>query len=185
MRGRVPIGNGFAGDAPAGTLALSWLIAAKFAPEWGYGPGLLTLFAGRNAPDGWIVADGRLIKIAAEPALFAAIGSRFGGDGLGNFALPDLRGRTVIGAGERPGEDPLMPGQVVNAAGPGGIPALALHYLICVQGMFANFERFSGFGTRLPFVGQIMASASEEVSDDWIRAERHVDQATLLRLHLT
>lgn len=44
--------------------------------------------------------SGQLISIAANSALFALLGTTYGGDGQTTFALPDLRGRAIIGAGQ-------------------------------------------------------------------------------------
>jgi microcystin-dependent protein len=51
------------------------------------------------APKGWALCDGQLLPINQNQALFALLGTTFGGDGRVNFALPDLRGRTPIHAG--------------------------------------------------------------------------------------
>jgi microcystin-dependent protein len=48
------------------------------------------------APVGWHICDGSLLSIGSFSALFALIGTNYGGDGKANFALPDLRGRTPI-----------------------------------------------------------------------------------------
>lgn len=57
-------------------------------------------------PKGWALADGQLLPINQNQALFSLLGTTFGGDGRVNFALPDLRGRTPIhvGAGHTLGE---------------------------------------------------------------------------------
>lgn len=47
----------------------------------------------------FMLCDGRLLKPADRPALFAVIGTSFGGDGKTGFRLPDFTGRTAIGAG--------------------------------------------------------------------------------------
>jgi microcystin-dependent protein len=62
--------------------------------------GFTILFAGNFAPNNWALCDGRLLKVAANPILFAVIGNAYGGDGIQTFALPDLRGRMVVGAGQ-------------------------------------------------------------------------------------
>ena len=41
-------------------------------------------------PRGWVEADGRLLSIAENTALFSLYGTTFGGDGRTTFALPDL-----------------------------------------------------------------------------------------------
>jgi microcystin-dependent protein len=53
------------------------------------------------APEGWALCNGQLLPINqnSNQVLFSLIGFRFGGDGRTTFALPDLRGRVPIGAG--------------------------------------------------------------------------------------
>jgi microcystin-dependent protein len=58
-----------------------------------------TLFAGSFAPKNWALCQGQLMPISQNTALFSLIGTYYGGNGVSNFALPDLRGRGVIGAG--------------------------------------------------------------------------------------
>jgi microcystin-dependent protein len=55
------------------------------------------------APKGWATCDGQLLSIAQNTALFSLLGTTYGGNGTSNFALPDLRGRMPIGAGQGPG----------------------------------------------------------------------------------
>jgi microcystin-dependent protein len=55
------------------------------------------------APFGWATCDGQILSIAQNTALFSLIGTTFGGNGTQTFALPDLRGRVPIGAGQLPG----------------------------------------------------------------------------------
>jgi microcystin-dependent protein len=62
--------------------------------------GELTLYAGATAPAGWSLADGSLLPITGNEVLFDVLGFTFGGDGDEMFALPDLRGRAAIGAGQ-------------------------------------------------------------------------------------
>ena len=50
-------------------------------------------------PKGWALCNGQLLPINQNQALFALLGTTFGGDGRVNFALPDLRGRTPIHVG--------------------------------------------------------------------------------------
>ena len=76
--------------------------------------GRVTLFAGTFTPDGWAEADGRLLPINQNQALFALLGPTYGGNGQTNFALPDLRGRTAVGAGAGP-EFSLQLGEYVGS----------------------------------------------------------------------
>lgn len=53
-----------------------------------------------NMGDGWLLADGSEISRTDYSALFNAIGTRYGdGDGSTTFNLPDMRGRSPLGAG--------------------------------------------------------------------------------------
>ena len=62
--------------------------------------GSLCLFAGNFEPRGWAFADGRLLSISQNTALFSLLGTTYGGDGRTTFALPDLRGRAPLSAGQ-------------------------------------------------------------------------------------
>jgi microcystin-dependent protein len=57
-------------------------------------------------PKGWALCNGQLLPINQNQALFSLLGTSFGGDGMVNFALPDLRARTPIhvGSGHTLGE---------------------------------------------------------------------------------
>jgi microcystin-dependent protein len=54
------------------------------------------------APVGWALCDGSLLLISQNQALFALIGTYYGGNGTTTFALPDLRGRMPLGMGNGP-----------------------------------------------------------------------------------
>jgi microcystin-dependent protein len=51
------------------------------------------------APKGWALANGQLLPINQNQALFSLVGTTFGGNGTQNFALPNLQGRTPVGVG--------------------------------------------------------------------------------------
>jgi microcystin-dependent protein len=63
----------------------------------------ITIFAGNFAPLNWAYCNGALLSIAQYTALFALIGTTYGGDGVTTFALPDLRGRMAVGTGQGAG----------------------------------------------------------------------------------
>lgn len=73
--------------------------------------GEIIAFAGNFVPDGYAPADGRLLDIASNSALFSLLGTTFGGDGQNDFALPDLRGRAPIMVGMGTGLSPVTWGQ--------------------------------------------------------------------------
>lgn len=62
------------------------------------------MMTGANfCPRGTLNASGQLLPISQNTALFSLYGTIYGGDGRTTFALPDLRGRTAINAGQGPG----------------------------------------------------------------------------------
>lgn len=62
--------------------------------------GIVKIFAGNFAPEGWAFCNGQLLPINDNEALFSIIGTTYGGDGMTNFALPNLNGRVPIGTGQ-------------------------------------------------------------------------------------
>nr|WP_314845271.1 tail fiber protein [uncultured Microbacterium sp.] len=71
--------------------------------------GEIRMFAGNFAPAGWAFCDGSLLSIAEFETLFVLIGTTYGGDGQQTFAVPDLRGRSPIHAGQsRDGENYVL-----------------------------------------------------------------------------
>lgn len=63
------------------------------------------------APRDWAVCNGQTIPIKQNTALFAVLGTTFGGDGVNTFALPNLDKRVVVGAGASPSVGTYKPGQ--------------------------------------------------------------------------
>ena len=61
--------------------------------------GEIRLFPYKYVPQNWMRCDGSVLQVRLYPALFAILSKTFGGDGMATFALPDLMGRTVMGAG--------------------------------------------------------------------------------------
>lgn len=78
--------------------------------------GSMNVFAGNFAIRGCAIAQGQLISISQNTALFAILGTTYGGDGRTTFALPDTRGRTVVGVGSGPGLPPIVLGEKGGAA---------------------------------------------------------------------
>jgi microcystin-dependent protein len=92
--------------------------------------GQIMMFAGNFAPEGWALCDGQLLPIADQrnQPLFSIIGTMYGGNGVTNFALPDLRGRLPMHAGSAVG---LTARQIGDRGGSEsfvlGIPNLPRH----------------------------------------------------------
>lgn len=59
----------------------------------------IRFFSFNFAPKGWAMCDGQLLPINQNQALFALLGTTYGGDGRNNFALPNLRGRMPVHRG--------------------------------------------------------------------------------------
>lgn len=55
------------------------------------------------APKGWAFCDGQILPLSQNTALFALLGTTYGGNGVSTFALPDLQGSTVMHPGQGPG----------------------------------------------------------------------------------
>ncbi len=73
--------------------------------------GYITLVGFNFAPQGWAFCDGSFLAISENDALFALLGTTYGGDGINTFALPDLRGRVPIHQGQGGGLSPYVLGQ--------------------------------------------------------------------------
>jgi microcystin-dependent protein len=130
--------------------------------------GMVGAFAGNFAPYGTIPCDGRLLLIADYDVLFNVIGTTYGGDGEVTFAVPDLRGRSIIGAGGGYEVGQVVgtaTGSVTSATLPTDVgggdqpmdnhgPGLVLTALIATQGIFGGFTQGSpGLGEVLFFAG--------------------------------
>lgn len=104
----------------AGVFALSLIASGAPQTAKAGGPepfiGEMILVAFNFCPDGYLPADGRLLSIFENTALFSLYGTTFGGDGIGTFALPDMRDRAVIGTGAGPGLGPVNLGQISGTA---------------------------------------------------------------------
>ena len=63
----------------------------------------IRIFPFNFAPKGWAWCDGQLLPLSQNTALFALLGTTYGGNGKSNFALPDLQGRAPMHPGQGPG----------------------------------------------------------------------------------
>ncbi len=55
------------------------------------------------APKGWAACNGQLMPISQNTALFSLLGTTYGGNGMTNFALPNLQGVSPMHWGQGPG----------------------------------------------------------------------------------
>lgn len=55
-----------------------------------YTVGCITMFPYSFVPVDWLLCDGSTVSISTYQLLYSVIGTRYGGDGISNFKLPDL-----------------------------------------------------------------------------------------------
>jgi microcystin-dependent protein len=72
------------------------------------------------APVGWALCNGQVLSINQYTALFALLGTTFGGNGTTTFALPNLQGRVPVCVGNGPGGNSVVWGEM------GGQPSVTL-----------------------------------------------------------
>ena len=63
----------------------------------------IRIFPFNFAPKGWAFCDGQILPIAQNTALFSLLGTTYGGNGMSNFALPNLQGRAAMHPGQGQG----------------------------------------------------------------------------------
>jgi microcystin-dependent protein len=73
--------------------------------------GTIQPFAFNFAPYGWALCAGQLMSVPQYGALFSLINTTYGGDGQNTFALPDQRGRAILGQGVMPGGSTYVMGE--------------------------------------------------------------------------
>lgn len=77
--------------------------------------GQIQAFGFNFPPRGWTFCDGQLLPISQNQALFSLLGTTFGGDGRTSFALPELRGRSIVHVGTGPGLSNISWGEKTGA----------------------------------------------------------------------
>jgi microcystin-dependent protein len=63
----------------------------------------IEVFAFGYAPRGWLPCNGQFLPLNQYQALFALLGTTYGGNGISNFQLPDLRSRVAVSSGQGAG----------------------------------------------------------------------------------
>ncbi|GEN76086.1 phage tail protein [Chryseobacterium hagamense] len=74
----------------------------------------IRMFAGNFAPKNWAFCQGQTLQINTNQALFALLGTMYGGDGRTTFMLPNFAGRTAMGTGTGVGTKTFQLGQMVG-----------------------------------------------------------------------
>ena len=144
--------------------------------------GQIANFAGTFVPAGWAPANGQLLSIAANQSLFEVIGTTYGGDGVTNFALPDLRGRIAIGAdaanplgSETGAEFVTVTQSELPGAGQQPLsddqPSLAINYIIATNGIFPAPFNDNSFDPSNQTLGQIAEFAGDFAPSGWALAD--------------
>ena len=171
------IANRFAEAQPSlGVKYLIHLSGVFPSPNGGGGSldflGAVVKFAGTYVPGGYAECDGQLLSIGNNTALFAILGTTYGGDGITTFALPDLRDRTIIGSGagysvgSQIGSDSVSLSQNNLPVEMGGLglpidnhqPSLVMNFAISLFGIFPSSSS-GGADPDIPFVGEIITFA--------------------------
>lgn len=70
------------------------------------------------APKGYISCNGQLLPINQNQALFALLGTTYGGNGIQTFGLPNLQGRAALSSGQGPGLQNYVLGRIAGAQSP-------------------------------------------------------------------
>ena len=96
--------------------------------------GEIRLFAGNYAPRSWAFCQGQILDISQNSALFSILGTTYGGDGVRNFALPDLRGAAAMHPSDTVGLGQAGP----TVGGTSATKSLAVNYIICLYGIYPS-----------------------------------------------
>jgi microcystin-dependent protein len=119
----------------------------------------IRMFGGNFAPTGWALCNGQLMSISQNTALFALLGTTYGGDGRVTFGLPNLQGSTPIQQGQGGGLSQRYLGEV------GGSP-----YVTLINSEMAAHEHtvlaVAASGDKTDPGGNTWAQASEFKSGD-------------------
>lgn len=115
---------------------------------------MIEAFGFNFAPRGWALCAGQTMSIAQNQALFALLGTTYGGNGTTTFNLPDLRGRLALGFGQGVGLSPYAlgasGGEEAHQLSANEVPSHT-HALNAVNNGQAN-------GTNIPAGGVLMGS---------------------------
>ena len=177
-----PVAVGQPTEAISYLICTSGIFPSRDSAAGGAFLGEVMPFLGGFVPAGFSLANGALLSVAQNQALFSVLGTTYGGDGQTTFALPNLQGRDIVGAGQ---SEPL--GTVVGQTSVtltkselppsnGGSsvpfndqrPGLALNYIIATQGVFPPHD--GGALSDQPYLGEVRAFAGTFDPAGWMMA---------------
>ncbi len=115
---------------------------------------MIEAFGFSFAPRGWAICAGQTMSIAQNQALFALLGTTFGGDGQRTFNLPDLRGRLALGFGQGTG----LSNYALGAAGGQEAHVLTANEIPAHSHTLNARNNGQANGTNIPGGGVSMAS---------------------------
>ncbi|HEV7642880.1 MAG TPA: tail fiber protein [Pyrinomonadaceae bacterium] len=130
--------------------------------------GQVQQFGFQFAPRGWAFCNGQLMSIAQNTALFALLGTTYGGDGVTTFAVPDMRGRIGLHFGQGPGLSNYDQGQ---ASGTESVTLLSTqipihpHLLLASSGQtFVATPNGNNFGASESFTNATLDAVMDPTS---------------------
>ena len=106
----------------------------------------ITMFGGNFAPKNYALCNGQLLSIQQNAALFSLLGTTYGGNGVNNFALPNLQSALPMSFGNGAGLSPYVLGQN------GGVTGVTLtqqtvpshqHFMMATKSPAANASAIS------------------------------------------
>jgi len=103
--------------------------------------GEIRLFFGTSTPPGWALCEGQILPLTDNTKLFSILGTNYGSDCTGagakwTFALPDLRGRAMIGTNIKKQVPPGAKGEHEGWFLPRDESGMAPRYIIALDGTF-------------------------------------------------
>lgn len=152
-------GGGLAMPTLQPTLAIRYMIRTQGTSNDTLGQIMMYAGSSPSSIAGWQECSGQVLAIADNPALYAAIGGGFGGDGTTTFGLPDLRGRLPVGTGTGAGLAPWAQGQMSGAESytltTSNMPSHAHTLSVSVEASGTTLATGGGqaFGIRQPSLG--------------------------------
>ena len=131
------------------------------------------------APQGWAFCNGQILSISQNTALFALLGTTYGGDGVTTFALPDLRGRVPVSSGQAPGLSNYDIGEI------GGTENITLtinqmpahNHLITLNNLTATANARNSAGNSQTPAGNVPAVEAAGVTETYSNAPANTTMA--------